>query len=46
MVILVALLSQEPLPLGTFRPEPWPTGSTHQLTTLVTASGVHHDIAV
>ena len=45
ILILVALLDQEPLPLGAFLPEPWPTIPLLDGTAIVHDSGVLHDVA-
>jgi hypothetical protein len=44
-IILVALLDHEPLPLGTFLPEPWPMVSLIDATTIVHDSGVLDNVA-
>ena len=44
-LILVALLDHEPLPLGTFLPEPWPRVSLIDATSIVHDSGVLDDVA-
>jgi hypothetical protein len=45
VLILVALLRQAPLPLGTFLPEPWPPVPMLDQTVIVTPVGVYHDVA-
>jgi hypothetical protein len=45
ILILVALLDHEPLPLGVFLPEPWPTHPFITCTGMVHDSGVLHDVA-
>ena len=45
ILILVALLDHEPLPLGAFLPEPWPTVPFIAGTDMVHDSGVLHDVA-
>jgi hypothetical protein len=44
-LILVALLDHEPLPLGTFLPEPWPMVASIDATSIVHDSGVLYDVA-
>jgi hypothetical protein len=44
-LILVALLDHEPVPLGTFLPEPWPMVSLIDATSIVHDSGVLDDVA-
>jgi hypothetical protein len=43
IIIVVALLNQVPLPLGTFLPEPWPTVPGHGI--IARPTGGHHDAA-
>jgi hypothetical protein len=43
ITLLVAGLTQDPLPLGDFLPEPWPTGPVLDRDVIVTELGVHHD---
>ena len=45
ILLLVALLDHEPLPLGAFLPEPWPTVPFIAGTCMVHDSGVLHDVA-
>jgi hypothetical protein len=45
ILILVALLDQERLPLGAFLPEPWPTIPLLDGIAIVHDSGVLHDVA-
>jgi hypothetical protein len=45
ILILVALLDHEPLPLGVFLPEPWPGVSLIDGTAIVHDSGALHDVA-
>ena len=45
LLILVALLDHEPLPLGAFLPEPWPVVLVIHGTDSVHDSGVLHDVA-
>jgi len=45
IVISVARLDHEPLPLGAFLPEPWPTVPFIARTGRVHDSGVLHDVA-
>jgi hypothetical protein len=45
LLILVALLDHEPLPLGAFLPEPWPVVLVIHGTDIVHDSGVLHDVA-
>jgi hypothetical protein len=44
-LLLVALLDHEPLPLGTFRPEPWPMGSLIDATSILHDPRVLDDVA-
>jgi DDE family transposase len=45
LLILVALLDHEPLPLGVLLPEPWPGVSLIDGTAIVHDSGALHDVA-
>ena len=45
ITILVALLRQTPLPLGTWLPEPWPQVPTHAANPVIPDPEVHHEIA-
>ena len=45
ILLLVALLDHEPLPLGAFLPEPWPVVLVIHGTDIVHDSGVLHDVA-
>jgi hypothetical protein len=45
ILILVALLDHDPLPLGVFLPEPWPGVSLIDGTAIVHDSGALHDVA-
>jgi hypothetical protein len=45
ITILVALLRQTPLPLGTLLPEPWPQVATSAANPVIADPEAHHDIA-
>jgi hypothetical protein len=45
ITILVALLEQAPLPLGAFRPEPWPQVPGLTARRVVLDPGVQHHVA-
>ena len=45
ITIVVALLEQAPLPLGTFRPEPWPRGPGLEVPSVMPDPEVHYDVA-
>jgi hypothetical protein len=45
VLILVAMLRQLPLPLGTFLPEPWPSVPTLGQDLMITPVGAYHDVA-